>query len=44
VSALIGYSAIRYLGEQHIKDCIAVVKSAGLALPAPAKSRQSLDR
>lgn len=36
VSALIGYSAIRYLGEQHIKDCLAVVQSAGLALPAPA--------
>ena len=35
VSALIGYSAIRYLGEQHIKDCLAVVRSAGLALPAP---------
>ncbi len=36
VSALIGYSAIRYLGEQHIKDCLTVVRSAGLALPAPA--------
>lgn len=35
VSALIGYSAIRYLGEQHIKDCLQVVRSAGLALPAP---------
>lgn len=35
-SALIGYSAIRYLGEQHIKDCVAVARQAGLALPAPA--------
>ena len=34
-SALIGYSAIRYLGEQHIKDCVAVARAAGLALPAP---------
>ena len=35
VSALIGYTAIRYLGEEHIKDCIRVVQSAQLALPAP---------
>ena len=42
VSALIGYSAIRYLGEQHIKDCLAVVKSAGLALPAPASEPAAL--
>lgn len=34
-SALIGYSAIRYLGEQHIRDCVAVARAAGLALPAP---------
>ncbi|HSV44337.1 MAG TPA: hypothetical protein VLJ58_00990 [Ramlibacter sp.] len=39
VSALIGYSAIRYLGEEHIKDCVQVLKSAQLALPAPAKAR-----
>jgi hypothetical protein len=35
LSALIGYTAIRYLGEEHIKDCIEVVKSAQLQLPAP---------
>ena len=35
VSALIGYTAIRYLGEEHIKDCISVVKTAQLQLPAP---------
>jgi uncharacterized protein (DUF697 family) len=35
VSAVIGYGAIRYLGEQHIQDCIRVVRDAGLALPAP---------
>lgn len=35
VSALVGYTAIRYLGEEHIKDCINVVRSAHLALPAP---------
>ncbi|MGV3573137.1 MAG: hypothetical protein ACO1PB_21290 [Ramlibacter sp.] len=35
VSAAIGYTAIRYLGEQHIRDCIAVCKAARLQLPAP---------
>lgn len=35
VSALIGYTAIRYLGEQHIRDCIQVCKLAQLRLPAP---------
>ena len=35
LSALIGYTAIRYLGEQHIIDCIQVCKTAQLKLPAP---------
>lgn len=35
VAALIGYSAVRYLGEQHLKECVQVVLSANLALPAP---------
>lgn len=35
VSALIGYTAIRYLGEDHIKDCVQVCKVAHLRLPAP---------
>jgi hypothetical protein len=34
LSALIGYSAIRYLGEQHIRECVQVVQSAQLQLPA----------
>src|SRR6185295_10744679 len=33
VSALIGYTAIRYLGEEHIKDCVEVCKAAQLTLP-----------
>ncbi|TFZ00956.1 hypothetical protein EZ313_21225 [Ramlibacter henchirensis] len=33
VAALMGYAAIRYLGEEHIKDCVRVVREAGLALP-----------
>lgn len=36
ISALIGYAAIRYLGEAHIQDCVAVCRQAKLALPAPA--------
>jgi uncharacterized protein (DUF697 family) len=30
VSALIGYSAIRYLGEEHMKDCVRVAQAAQL--------------
>lgn len=33
VSALIGYTAIRYLGEEHIRECVQVCMAAGLALP-----------
>lgn len=35
VSALIGYTAIRYLGEEHIRDCVEVCRQAHLKLPAP---------
>jgi hypothetical protein len=35
VSAIVGYAAIRYLGEQHIKDCVRVAQEAQLRLPAP---------
>lgn len=35
LSALIGYTAIRYLGEEHIRDCVQVCKSAQLRLPPP---------
>lgn len=34
LSAFIGYSVIRYLGEEHIKDCIRVLEATGLSLPA----------
>ena len=36
LSALVGYGAIRYLGEQHIRDCVEVCRQAHLQLPAPA--------
>ena len=35
VAAVVGYSAVRYLGEQHLKECVQVVLDAGLALPPP---------
>ena len=38
VAAALGYSTLRYLGEQHIQDCMRVEQSAQLALPAPDKS------
>jgi uncharacterized protein (DUF697 family) len=33
VSAAIGYGAIRYLGEEHMKDCIRVAQQAQLEVP-----------
>jgi uncharacterized protein (DUF697 family) len=34
VSAAVGYAAIRYLGEEHMKDCIRVARQAQLDVPA----------
>jgi hypothetical protein len=36
ISAIMGYTAIRYLGEEHIKDCVRVAQAAQLLLPGPA--------
>jgi uncharacterized protein (DUF697 family) len=44
ISALIGYGAIRYLGEEHIRDCVQVCKQAQLQLPAPAPAPAALPR
>lgn len=33
VSAALGYATLRFLGEQHIRDCIAVAEAAQLRLP-----------
>ncbi len=38
VSAAVGYAAIRYFGEEHMKDCIRVVRQAQLELPLPGYS------
>ncbi len=35
VAAVVGYSAIRYLGEEHLKDCVRVALAAQHVLPAP---------
>jgi uncharacterized protein (DUF697 family) len=35
LSAAIGYTAIRYIGEEHIKDCVKVCKAVHFQLPAP---------
>lgn len=41
VSAVMGYAALRYLGEEHIKDCVRVAQSAQLTLPAPKAARRA---
>jgi hypothetical protein len=33
LSAMVGYSAIRYIGEEHMKDCVRVALKAELRLP-----------
>lgn len=40
VSAIMGYAALRYLGEEHIKDCVRVVRQAQLALAVPRGARR----
>ncbi|KQT10721.1 hypothetical protein [Ramlibacter sp. Leaf400] len=42
VAALMGYAALRYLGEEHIKDCVRVVQEARLALPPPPPAPLSM--
>jgi uncharacterized protein (DUF697 family) len=42
VSAVLGYSAVRYLGEEHIKDCVRVARQAQLTLPSPSLRVRSL--
>ena len=41
VAAALGYATLRYLGEQHLRDCVRVAHEAGLALPAPAANAQA---
>ncbi len=39
LSAALGYATLRYLGEQHLCDCVQVAKTAQLVLPAPVAIR-----
>ncbi|GAD24150.1 hypothetical protein [Acidovorax sp. MR-S7] len=34
-AAALGYATLRYLGEQHLRDCVRVVQQAQLPLPPP---------
>lgn len=44
VAAALGYATLRYLGEQHLRDCVRVVQESGLQLPAPESPRSALRR
>ena len=33
VAAALGYATLRYLGEQHLRDCVRVAHEAGISLP-----------
>lgn len=35
LSAALGYGVLRYLGEQHIRDCLSVAQQAQLLPPPP---------
>lgn len=43
ISAAVGYSAIRYLGEEHLKDCVRVALSAQYLLPPPGGAAERLN-
>lgn len=43
VSAALGYTAMRTLGELHIKDCVRVAKSVQMVLPSPQAAQQKID-
>jgi uncharacterized protein (DUF697 family) len=40
VSGALGYAALHYLGEQHIRDCVKVALAAPLALPPPTAKKK----
>ncbi|MCD2511857.1 hypothetical protein [Comamonas endophytica] len=39
VAAAMGYAALRFLGEQHIRDCIRVAQSADVDMPVGSSAR-----
>ena len=38
-SAALNYATLRFLGEQHLRDCVQVAQQAQLLLPAPGSTR-----
>lgn len=38
-AAAMGYAALRFLGEQHIRDCIRVAQSADVEMPVGSAAR-----
>ncbi len=36
LAATLGYATLRYLGEQHLRDCVRVVHQSGLKLQGPS--------
>ena len=42
ISAVLGYAALRALGEQHLKDCVKVALSVQHLLPSPLPSHSTL--
>lgn len=36
LAATLGYATLRYLGEQHLRDCVRVVQQSGLKLQGPS--------
>ncbi len=43
LSAVMGYTALRYLGEEHLKDCVRVAQAVQLQLPEPQGTITVLD-
>lgn len=44
LAATLGYATLRYLGEQHLRDCVRVVKDAHLRLPSPHKKHETAEK
>jgi uncharacterized protein (DUF697 family) len=44
MSAVLGYTALRYLGEEHIKDCVRVARQAQLTVPQQPRRALLPDR
>ena len=43
-SAALNYATLKFLGEQHLRECVQVVQKAQLSLPATASAQQPSTR